>query len=60
MKGGAGVYAAALTPSYSTPGVLDSSALASPPPIVRTNNCLDTYKHLGDTPPYNEEWRGIN
>ena len=60
MKGGDGVYAAALTPSYSTPGVLDSSALASPPPIVRTNNCLDTYKHLGDTPPYNEEWRGIN
>ena len=60
MKGGDGVYAASLTPSYSTPGVLDSSALASPPPIVRTNNCLDTYKHLGDTPPYNEEWRGIN
>ena len=60
MKGGDGVYAAALTPSYSAPGELDSSALASPPPIVRTNNCLDTYKHLGDKPPYNEEWKGIN
>lgn len=60
MRGGDGVYAAALTPSYSSPGDLESSALASPPPIVRTNNCLDTYKHLGDKPPYNEEWKGIN
>jgi hypothetical protein len=60
MRGGDGVYAAALTPSYSSPGELESSALASPPPIVRTNNCLDTYKHLGDKPPYNEEWKGIN
>ena len=60
VKRGGGVYAAALTPSYSTPGVAESSALTSPPPIVRTNNCLDTWKHLGDEPPYNEEWKGIN
>lgn len=60
MKGGDGVYAAALTPSYSMPGEADTSSLASPTPFERTNNCLDTYKHVGDTPPYNEEWRGIN
>ena len=60
MRGGDGVYAAALTPSYSMPGEAESSALASPPPIVRTNNCLDTWKHIGDKPPYNEEWKGIN
>ena len=60
MKGGNGVYAAAFTPSYSTPGIAASSALTSPPPIDRTNHCLDTYKHLGDQPPYNEEWKGIN
>ena len=60
VKRGGGVYAAAFTPSYSTPGVAESSALTSPPPIVRTNNCLDTWKHIGDKPPYNEEWKGIN
>lgn len=60
MKGGDGVYAAALTPSYSMPGEADTSSLASPAPFVKTNYCLDSFKHLGDKPPYNEEWKGIN
>ena len=60
MKGGDGVYAAALTPSYSMPGEADTSSLASPAPVVNTNYCLDTFKHVGDQPPYNEEWKGIN
>jgi hypothetical protein len=60
MKGGDGVYAAALTPSYSMPGEADTSSLASPAPIVNKNYCLDTFKHVGDQPPYNEVWKGIN
>jgi hypothetical protein len=31
-----------------------SSALANPPPYTPSNDCLNTWKHLGDTPPYNQ------
>lgn len=31
-----------------------SSALANPPPYTSNNDCLNTWKHLGDTPPYNQ------
>jgi hypothetical protein len=30
-----------------------SSALASPPPYTPSNDCLNTWKHLGDSAPYN-------
>lgn len=30
-----------------------NSALASPPPYTPSNDCLNTWKHLGDTAPYN-------
>lgn len=44
--------------NYSTgaPPMLgaSSSALANPVPYVPHNDCLDTWKHLGDTPPYNK------
>lgn len=46
------------TPSYSTgaPPSLSASesALASPPPFMPKNDCLNSWKHLGDTPPYNK------
>ena len=31
-----------------------SSALANPPPYTSSNDCLNTWKHLGDIPPYNK------
>jgi len=31
-----------------------SSALASPPPYTPSNDCLNTWKHLGDSAPYNQ------
>ena len=44
--------------NYSTgaPPVLTagSSALANPPPYTSSNNCIDTWRHLGDIPPYNQ------
>lgn len=60
QKGGYSQYMSniANTPGYSTgaPPALSSnnSALASPPPITPTNNCMNSWKHLGDVPPYNE------
>ena len=30
-----------------------SSALANPPPYTPSNDCLNTWKHLGDSAPYN-------
>jgi hypothetical protein len=60
QKGGYSQYMSniANTPGYSTgsPPVLsaNNSALASPPPITPTNNCMNSWKHLGDIPPYNE------
>ena len=43
---------------YSTgaPTVLNStnSALANPVPFTPKNDCMNTWKHLGDTPPYNK------
>lgn len=31
-----------------------NSALANPPPYTPSNDCLNTWKHLGDTAPYNK------
>jgi hypothetical protein len=41
---------------YSLGGKLSASesALASPPPFTPSNNCLNSWKHLGDTEPYNK------
>tara|TARA_B000000557_G_scaffold231765_1_gene205285 strand:+ start:389 stop:961 length:573 start_codon:yes stop_codon:yes gene_type:complete len=38
----------AMTPSYSVGGVVgkNDSALANPPPITRTDNCVNEYKHV--------------
>ena len=52
----------AFTPSYSinvkSPLGASKSALASPPPIKRMNNCLNTWKHLGsEKKPYNKVWK---
>ena len=51
----------AFTPSYTVnvknrlPA--NDSALANPPPIKRTNDCLNTWKHLGsENKPYNKVW----
>jgi hypothetical protein len=51
----------AYTPSFTVnvkpPLAPYKSALASPPPIKRTNNCLNTWKHLGsEKKPYNKVW----
>ena len=42
--------------NYSLGGELTSkdSALASPPPFTPHNDCLNSWKHLGDTEPYNK------
>ena len=34
-----------------------SSALANPPPFKPSNDCLNTWKHLGDRPPYNKVYQ---
>jgi len=48
----------ASTPSYSSgaPPSLSSneSALANPVPITPKNDCMSSWKHLGDAPPYNK------
>ena len=48
----------ASTPSYSSgaPPSLspNESALANPVPITPKNDCMSSWKHLGDTPPYNK------
>ena len=60
QRGGYAQYMSnvANTPSYSTgaPPALSagSSALASPPPITQTDNCMNSWKHLGDMLPYNK------
>jgi len=60
QRGGYSQYMSnvANTPSYSTgaPPSLSAneSALASPPPFTPKNECLNSWKHLGDTPPYNK------
>ena len=56
QMGGQYMSNVANTHTYSTGGVLSSSesALATPTPFTPTNNCLDTWKHLGDTKPYNQ------
>lgn len=58
QKGGYSQYGSdiANTHTYSVGGQLNNSnsALANPPPYTSTNDCLNTWKHLGDTPPYNK------
>ena len=60
QRGGYAQYMSnvANTPGYSAgaPPALSasSSALATPPPITQTDNCMNSWKHLGDLPPYNE------
>ena len=58
QKGGYSQYLSnvASTPSYSLGGDLKSSdsALASPPPFTPKNECMNSWKHTGDTPPYNK------
>ena len=51
----------AFSPSYSidvkAPLAPNQSALSSPPPIKRMNDCLNTWKHLGsEKKPYNKVW----
>lgn len=59
QRGGSGQYMSNIANShiYSTgaPPSLNpnESMLASPPPFTPKNDCLNTWKHLGDTPPYN-------
>jgi hypothetical protein len=62
-KRGGGLFKGyvAFTPSYNvdvnSPMAAKDSALANPPPIKRTNDCLNTWKHLGsETKPYNKVW----
>jgi hypothetical protein len=62
LKGG-GMFKGyvAYSPSYSidvkSPLAPGQSALSSPPPIKRMNNCLNTWKHLGsEKKPYNKIW----
>jgi len=62
LKGG-GMFKGyvAYSPSYSidvkSPLAPKQSALSSPPPIKRMNNCLNTWKHLGsEKKPYNKVW----
>ena len=63
QKGGYSQYGSNVANShiYSTgaPPSLNASqsALANPPPYTPKNDCLNTWKHLGDTPPYNEIYK---
>ena len=60
QRGGSGQYMNNIAYShiYSTgaPPSLgpNESMLASPPPFTPKNDCMNSWKHLGDTPPYNE------
>jgi hypothetical protein len=60
QRGGSGQYMSNIANShiYSTgaPPSLgpNESMLASPPPFTPKNDCMNSWKHLGDTPPYNE------
>ena len=60
QKGGSGQYMSNIANShiYSTgapPSLTpNESMLASPPPFTPKNDCMNSWKHLGDTPPYNE------
>ena len=60
QKGGSGQYMNNIANShiYSTgaPPSLgpNESMYASPPPFTPKNDCMNSWKHLGDTPPYNE------
>jgi hypothetical protein len=58
QKGGYSQYMSnvANAHNYSLGGNLTSSnsALASPPPYTPSNDCLNTWKHLGDSEPYNQ------
>lgn len=59
QKGGSGQYMNNIAYSHNfsrgAPPSLNpnESMLASPPPFTPKNDCLNTWKHLGDTPPYN-------
>ena len=59
QKGGSGQYMSNIANSHiystgATPSLNpNESMLASPPPFTPKNDCLNTWKHLGDTPPYN-------
>jgi hypothetical protein len=47
----------ASTPGYSAGGIMlssNESALANPVPFTPTNTCMNSWKHLGDSAPYNE------
>ena len=60
QRGGSGQYMSNIANShiYSTgaPPSLgpNESMLAYPPPYTPKNDCMNSWKHLGDTPPYNE------
>ena len=47
------IYSTGAPPALSA----SQSALANPPPYTPKNDCLNTWKHLGDTPPYNEIYK---
>lgn len=44
------IYSAGAPPSLSS----NESALANPVPFTPKNDCMNTWKHLGDMPPYNK------
>jgi len=44
------IYSTGAPPSLS----YTESMLANPPPYTPKNDCMNSWKHLGDSPPYNE------
>jgi hypothetical protein len=59
QRGGYSQYLSnvASTPGYSAGGIMlssNESALANPVPFTPTNTCMNSWKHLGDSAPYNE------
>ena len=59
QRGGYSQYLSnvASTPGYSAGGIMlssNESALANPVPFTPTNTCMNSWKHLGDSAPYNK------
>ena len=59
QRGGYSQYLSnvANTPGYSAGGIMlssNESALANPVPFTPTNTCMNSWKHLGDSAPYNK------
>jgi hypothetical protein len=59
QRGGYSQYISnvASTPGYSAGGIMlgsNESALANPVPFTPTNTCMNSWKHLGDSAPYNK------